>query len=93
MLSKLKPLSPVSGEMEEEPTDIPDGLVTLMNREEREVEVLNYLLFSKELIMFQENCSREDDFDCSKFPSQKGEFLIWLYGFNPRTYKGGDATP
>ena len=46
MLSKLKPLSPVSGEMEEEPTDIPDGLVTLMNREEREVEVLNYLLFS-----------------------------------------------
>lgn len=72
----MKPLSPVSGEMEEEPTDIPDGLVTLMNREEREVEVLNYLLFSKELIMFQENCSREDDFDCSKFPSQKGEFLI-----------------
>lgn len=42
----MKPLSPVSGEMEEKPTDIPDGLVTLMNREEREVEVLNYLLFS-----------------------------------------------
>ena len=42
----MKPLSPVSGEMEEEPADIPDGLVTLMNREEREVEVLNYLLFS-----------------------------------------------
>ena len=46
MLSQLKPLSPVSEEMEEEPTDIPNGLVTLMNREEREVEVLNYLFFS-----------------------------------------------
>lgn len=46
MLSKLKPLSLVSGEMDEEPTDIPDGLVTLMNRQEREVEELNYLLFS-----------------------------------------------
>ena len=46
MLSKLKPLSLVSGEMDEEPTDIPDGPVTLMNRKEREVEVLNYLLFS-----------------------------------------------
>lgn len=46
MLSKLKPLSPVSGEMDEEPTDIPDSPVTLMNRKEKEVEVLNYLLFS-----------------------------------------------
>jgi len=46
MLSQLKPLSPVSKEIEEEPTDIPDGLVTLMNREERRDKVLNYLLFS-----------------------------------------------
>lgn len=53
MLSKLKPLSPVSGEMDEEPTDIPDGPVTLMNRKEREVEVLNYLLFSYGFTMFQ----------------------------------------
>ena len=44
----VEALSPVSEEMEEEPTNIPDGLVTLMNREEieREVELLNYLLFS-----------------------------------------------
>ena len=46
VLPQLKPLSAMSEEMEEEPTDIPDGLVTLMNREEREIEVLNYLLFS-----------------------------------------------